>query len=37
MTMTDPLSLTQAKRLASNADTLLLRATWQSARGARTV
>jgi anthranilate synthase component 1 len=25
--MTDPLSLTQAKRLASNADTLLLRAT----------
>ncbi len=27
MTMTDPLSLTQAKRLASNADTLLLRAT----------
>jgi anthranilate synthase component 1 len=27
VTMTDPLSLTQAKRLASNADTLLLRAT----------
>ena len=27
MTTTDPLSLTQAKRLASNADTLLLRAT----------
>ena len=27
MTMTDPLSLTQAKRLASSADTLLLRAT----------
>ena len=27
MTMTDPLSLTQAKRLAGNADTLLLRAT----------
>ena len=27
MTSTDPLSLTQAKRLASNADTLLLRAT----------
>src|SRR5204863_4278566 len=27
VTTTDPLSLTQAKRLASNADTLLLRAT----------
>jgi anthranilate synthase component 1 len=27
MTTTDPLSLTQAKRLAANADTLLLRAT----------
>jgi anthranilate synthase component 1 len=27
VTMTDPLSLTQAKRLAGNADTLLLRAT----------
>ncbi len=27
MTSTDPLSLTQAKRLAANADTLLLRAT----------
>ncbi len=27
MTMTDPLSLAQAKRLAGNADTLLLRAT----------
>jgi anthranilate synthase component I len=27
MTTTDPLSLTEAKRLASNADTLLLRAT----------
>jgi anthranilate synthase component I len=27
VTMTDPLSLTQAKRLAANADTLLLRAT----------
>ena len=27
MTTTDPLSLTQAKRIASNADTLLLRAT----------
>src|SRR5258708_37129768 len=27
MTTTDPLSLTEAKRLASNADTILLRAT----------
>ena len=27
MTMTDPLSLTEAKRLSANADTLLLRAT----------
>src|SRR6266853_1109541 len=27
MTTTDPLSLTEAKRLSSNADTLLLRAT----------
>ena len=27
MTTTDPLSLTEAKRLAANADTLLLRAT----------
>ena len=27
MSITDPLSLTQAKRLASSADTLLLRAT----------
>src|SRR5439155_24569523 len=27
MTTTDPLSLTQAKRLVGNADTLLLRAT----------
>ena len=27
MTTTDPLSLTQTKRLAANADTILLRAT----------
>ena len=27
MTTTDPLSLTEAKRLSANADTLLLRAT----------